>query len=282
MRRMDTQALLPLFDRETRVLIDYPGMLKETLLDSAGAPRVVRFTRPPPGRSHVQYARLAPEAVEAEIDSQIGYFTANRLIWDWKVYAHDQPADLGQRLQARGFVPDDPGTVMALDIASAPETLLAPVSAPLRAITRREELVDVISVLSPVWGEDFSWVTERLGGHLAIPGYLEVYVAEAEDQPACAGWVYFPPGTQFASLWGGSTLSEFRGRGLYTAVLAARVQSAQRRGYRYLFIDASPMSQPIVARHGFEPLTTAQWWEWPVEKTTGEEQPATRGAAAAE
>jgi hypothetical protein len=58
-------------------------------------------------------------------------------------------------------------------------------------------------------------------------------------------------------------VAAFRGRGLYQAVLAARVQAARRRGYRYLYIDASPMSRPIVARHGFEQLTTMQWFEWP-------------------
>jgi hypothetical protein len=41
------------------------------------------------------------------------------------------------------------------------------------------------------------------------------------------------------------------------------VQEARQRGYRYLTIDASPMSRPIVARHGFIQLTSAIQFGWP-------------------
>ncbi|MCC6192435.1 MAG: hypothetical protein IT318_25685 [Anaerolineales bacterium] len=52
------------------------------------------------------------------------------------------------------------------------------------------------------------------------------------------------------------------GRGRYTALLAARAQEARRRGVRYLTIDASPMSRPIVARHGFTYLTNTIQFGW--------------------
>jgi hypothetical protein len=45
-------------------------------------------------------------------------------------------------------------------------------------------------------------------------------------------------------------------------VLAARVQEATARGYRFVTIDASPMSRPIVARHGFRLLTMAWACKW--------------------
>jgi hypothetical protein len=100
-----------------------------------------------------------------------------------------------------------------------------------------------------------------MGDHLAIPDYLSVYLAYVDEQPACAGWVYFHPGSQFASLKGGSTLPEYRQRGLYTTVLAVRVQEAIRRGYRFLTIEAGPMSRWIVSSHGFQLLTTAYDYE---------------------
>jgi GNAT superfamily N-acetyltransferase len=125
----------------------------------------------------------------------------------------------------------------------------------------------VISILEEVWGGSFAWVSNRLGGHLEIPGYLKAYVAIVEDQPAAVGWVYFHEGSQFASLWGGSTVDQFRGRGLYTALVARRVQEAIRRGYRYLVIDTSPMSRPIVEKLGFRLLTFAQDYQWNLEES---------------
>ena len=58
-------------------------------------------------------------------------------------------------------------------------------------------------------------------------------------------------------------------RGLYTALVATRVQAALRRGYRFLTIDASPMSQPIVASHGFQLLTYACDYAWKPESGLG-------------
>ena len=95
---------------------------------------------------------------------------------------------------------------------------------------------------------------------------IQFYMAYADGVPACAAWIRFHPGTQFASLWGGSTLPAYRRRGLYTAVLSVRAQEARRRGYRFLTIDASPMSRPIVAKHGFQVLTFAHACNWHVKR----------------
>ena len=82
------------------------------------------------------------------------------------------------------------------------------------------------------------------------PGYLSVYVAYVDGQPACAGWISFHANGRFADLWGGATVAEHREMGLYTAVLAKRTEEAVACGYRFLTTDASPMSRPILAKHG--------------------------------
>jgi hypothetical protein len=123
-------------------------------------------------------------------------------------------------------------------------------------------LDDVVQVEAQVLGGDFGWLKQRLSQHLEIPDYLSVYVAYVDEQPACSGWIYFHPHSQFAGLFGGATLPTYRQRGLYTAVLAVRVQEAVRRGIRFLATGASPMSQPILARNGFRLLTYAHALEW--------------------
>ena len=253
---MDNQELLQLFDREQRIEIEYPEMRKDLL------PGIVRFVRPAPGMSFVLYSRLDETSVDAAIEAQVAYFSALGQPFEWKAYTHDTPADLPERLRARGFEVEDPEAVMILDLHAAPESLLGPLPDGVRRLERREELGEVKAVLAQVWGGNFDWVDRRLGGDMEIPGYLSVYTAEAEGQIGCVGWIYFHAHSQFASLWAGSTLPDLRRRGLYTAVLAARVQEAVRRGYRYLVIDAGPESKPIVARHGFSLLTEAYDCEW--------------------
>jgi GNAT superfamily N-acetyltransferase len=87
-------------------------------------------------------------------------------------------------------------------------------------------------------------------------------VAYVQNVAAACAWIRFPPGSPFASLWGGATLPELRNRGLYTALLAARVQEARARGWRYLTIDAGHMSRPIVEKRGFRLLTYATACNW--------------------
>jgi GNAT superfamily N-acetyltransferase len=148
-----------------------------------------------------------------------------------------------------------------LDVQKASPYLYEPVQADIRRITDIHALKDVIYVLDQVWGGHNSWVNDRLGGHLQVPGYLSVYVAYVEDQPAAVAWTYFPRG-HFATLFAGSTVPEYRRQGLYTSLLATRVQEIRARGYLYAVVETGAMSRPIVARHGFQHLTTVYDYEW--------------------
>jgi predicted acetyltransferase len=82
------------------------------------------------------------------------------------------------------------------------------------------------------------------------------------EQPVSAAWIYFPNHSQFASLWGGSTLDGFRKQGFYTALLAVRAQEAKSRQVKFLTVDASPMSRPILEKLGFEMIAYSYACKW--------------------
>jgi len=255
---METKDILALYDEEQRINIEYPGVLKER------RPHVIRYVSESGGPHFILYSRLAGADVEAVIVEEQAYFSPLGEV-EWKVYAHDRPADLRQRLVARGFEAEEPEAVMILVLEETPRLVVStlPAGVTVRRLERADQLEGVRRVEELVWeGEDFAWLTEKLGADLAQPGYLSVYAAYVDGQAACAGWIYFHANGEFADLWGGSTVPEQRDRGLYTAVLAARVQEATARGYRFLTIDANPMSRPIVARYGFRLLTMAWACKW--------------------
>jgi hypothetical protein len=253
---MNRQEVLASFDRQQRIEIEFPDMRKEV------TPHVTRFLRPAPGMSLILHGRLDAGNADAVIREQVEYFTRQGLAFTWKAFEHDSPPDLADRLVRAGFAADTPEGVMVLDLSSLPPSLAQPPSAGVRRIETREGLGDVIRVMEQVWGGSFAWMWDRLGGHLAVPGYLSIYVAYVHDEPACSGWIYFNLKGNFAGLWGGSTVPALRGHGLYRAVLAARVQEAAARGYHYITLDAGEMSAPIVLRHGFELLTVAHTCDW--------------------
>ncbi len=249
--------LLALYDREMRINIEYPGVRRESF------PQLVRFIRPAPGMNFIAYSRLDEAHMDEIIQQQIADLAPLLQPFSWHVYEHDQPASLQNRLAAHGFAPDDePDAVMALAAQEAQPILRATIRAEVRRLEHRNQLDDVITVEQHVLGGNFGWIKSRLGDHLDIPGYLSVYVAYVEGQPASVGWVYFNPGSQFASLFGAATRREYRQRGLYSALLAARVQEAIGRGYAFVTTGASPMSQPILMQNGFRLLTHAFAHEW--------------------
>jgi GNAT superfamily N-acetyltransferase len=81
-------------------------------------------------------------------------------------------------------------------------------------------------------------------------------IASFDGTAVAAGRVEYQPDTDFASLWGGGTLPAWRGRGVFRSLVAYRAALASARGFRYLQVDASSDSQPILRRLGFVELAT--------------------------
>jgi GNAT superfamily N-acetyltransferase len=267
---MDREQLLRLYDREERQDATFYNSLREE------TPHIVRY-RPRPGMKGgcwILYSRLTADNADRVIEEQVADFERLGLEFEWKLYDHDQPPDLRDRLAAHGFVIGEAEALMILDLAQISEALLQPVTHDIRRITDPEQIYEaVIAVHEEIWEERQGWLAEELAQELRLDGaHISFYAGYVDDRPVCSAWIRFSErgqsaGGQFASLWGGSTLPAYRKRGFYTALVATRAQEAIRRGYRFLTIDASPMSRPIVARHGFRLLTYTYPCEWQPSST---------------
>lgn len=249
MSDLSHKALQQLFTRQMRQDLIIPDMCRES------TPEVVRYIRPAPGMSMILHSHLDAQNALPVIKSEIQYFSSRNLPFSWKVYDYDTPPSLLEILTREGFTPDPPDALMIFDTAEVEQNRF-PSTEHILCRIDEDRLVDVAQVLESVWGGNFDWIFQRLGAHLRIPGYISIFVAYIENQPGCAGWTYYPPGSEFASLWGGSTIPALRSRGLYSAVLEARIQEAVSRGIRYLVTDASPMSKPVLEHFGFFQLAT--------------------------
>ena len=197
------------------------------------------------------------------IARQRDYFAARGEAVEWKTYDYDEPADLPARLRAAGFVPEEPETVLVAPAAAVAAVPVLPGGVVLRQVTADADMRRIAAMESRVWDSDRGWTGDHLIREVAAApdGYV-VLAAEAAGQVVAAGWVEFRPGSQFAGPWGGATLREWRGRGIYRALVARRAQLAAARDVRYLQVDASSNSAPILRRLGFQPLTTTTPYVW--------------------
>jgi len=245
---MDTLEMRALYDEDQRKAIEYPDMRRDV------QPMVVRhIDTSGGGEGTIVYSRLNETNVDEAIREQVAYFEGIGQDFEWKVYDYDHPADLKDRLGSHGFAVGEDEAIMVLDLEEARTTLWQPVHADVRRILSAERIWDVLTVERQVWDEDFTGLARYLGDSLRnYSEQMSIYVAYANDEPASTAWIYFPKRSQFASLWGGSTVDAFRRQGLYTALLAVRAQEARRRQVRYLTVDARPMSRPILEKYGFE------------------------------
>ena len=203
----------------------------------------------------------------AELDEliarQVRFFAERGERFEWKLYGHDRPADLPERLRAAGFVPEERETVViatAAGIAAPPQP---PDGVTLRETRSRVDLDRIADLELAVWDQEHGVLADELEAEIAAdPESLAVVLAEAGDVLTCAAWVRFEHGTEFATLWGGATLPEWRRRGIYRSLVAQRAGLAVERGFRYLEVDASDDSRPILERLGFVAVTTTTPFIW--------------------
>jgi GNAT superfamily N-acetyltransferase len=202
--------------------------------------------------------------LDALIARQRDFFAARGEAVEWKTRGHDLPADLPRRLTAAGFVAEPHETVLIGEAGhlAATEPLLAE-GVTVRQVTADADMRRIAEMASEVWGDDRSWLAAELTDRLRDNANQTVVVAaEAGGRIVSAARMEFEPGTQFAGLWGGSTLAEWRGRGIYRALVACRAQIAAARGTRYLQVDATEDSRPILERLGFTAVTTTTPYVW--------------------
>jgi GNAT superfamily N-acetyltransferase len=207
---------------------------------------------------------LRGEALDALIVRQRDHFAALGMPVEWKTYAYDQPDDLPQRLIEAGFAPDERETLVVAE-ASALSGLATEVPGVTIRETSSDDDFEAIGRLhTEVWEDDWGWIVDDLRdrAHRLGPDGIRILVAEADGRVVSAAWLVMRPGTPFAGLWGGSTLASHRGRGIYRGLVSRRAAIAQEAGYRYLQVDASDMSRPILERLGFDVLTTTTPYVW--------------------
>ncbi|MFE3638804.1 GNAT family N-acetyltransferase [Streptomyces cellostaticus] len=250
---LDHAAVLALYDRDMRegARPDGPG----ARVERAGA--VVRQTGGAHGWNGVLWSGLGEATADRVIRDQIAHFTGLGLDFEWKLYAHDRPADLGARLAAAGFRAEPEETLLVGEADRLARDPGTPDGIRILRATGPAGVELVVRVHESAFGTDGTRLRHRLLARLAAdPGSVLALVALAGDEPVGSARMELVPGARFAGLWGGGIVEAWRGRGVYRALVAHRARVAAARGCRYVQVDASPMSRPILERLGFHALST--------------------------
>lgn len=259
-----TETLLAAHDTQIRATVE--ARLPRTWTAFPDG-RVLRVSTP--HRSFAFSDGLA-DASEDELDGYIHrarqFFAERNEPVEWKLYSNDHPL-LRTRLEAAGFQAEHEESVIVGRVADVLDAGQAPEGVTIRATSTRTDLERIAAMESEVWAQDWSWLADDLADRITGgPDNIVILVAEADDVVVSAAWLVVMPGTRFGGLWGGSTLAQWRRRGIYRALVAERARVAQERGLEFLQVDASEDSRPILERLGMHRVATTTPMVWQPEK----------------
>lgn len=252
MRAEDKTAIMELLDFERQTIL-YPSMTRFS------DPEVIRDISEDGESGEIVFSSCSKSTVDQVIAEQIQNARSGQYELEWKLYGHDKPDCLGERLVAAGFEAGEKESFMVFLASDASLANFGVVNDDIRRITDREGLRDYQIIREEVSGESCAKEIERYGSMLENhPDNMSVYVAYIDGEPAACGRMYFHQDSKFAGLYGGNTRERFRKRGLFTQIVAVRIREAMSRGIVNISVDALPTSEPILRKRGFESVTYTQ------------------------
>lgn len=192
------------------------------------------------GLNEVTFARLEAGEIERVVDETIAMYRAHGCKFMWRVGPDSTPA-LKEVLARRGGVHGlSHGMARSTEMELSRDIAVEPVDATnVDAYTRAQ---------AEGWGMDPGPLAAVTACVLEVGTFQRMYLARIAGEPAAtAASAVFE---RSVYLMGGVTLARFRGRGLYRALVAARMADA---GVPLAISHArASTSAPILERLGFE------------------------------
>jgi len=264
----DPTALLHAYDGQLRQETEVPSAIA---VDRLGPLVLATFLG---GRGFITYRTLEVEGRPADeesvrrlVDGALAHYEARPEIHrvEWKTRGHDHAPGLHEALVARGFVPDEPESIMVGEAQLLAVDVELPAGIAVRRVTDEADVRAMCAMQGEVFGDDEEEAAEhavQILHRLQTRDDMEMWVAEHDGRIVSAGRLEPVVGTEFAGIWGGATRPEYRGKGIYRALTAARARSAIAHGKRYINSDSTEFSRPILERSGFVKVSTTTPYEW--------------------
>ena len=164
----------------------------------------------------------------------------------WWLGPNANPKNLGELLIGHGWTGPNPMPAMMVDLCELKDTPL-PAETEIRPVVSREDLGTWHAVVA----EGFGMAVE-VARVFDLPNAQvgKFYTAYSEGKPVAVSAVFFNGG--IAGIYCVATISEFRGRGLGSAITVIPLLEAAKGGYKIGTLQASTMGHPVYERLGFK------------------------------
>jgi hypothetical protein len=260
---MDRVAgLLAAYDDQLRTDAETPGAVAVAQL---GPLRLVTFEG---GRGFVTYRDLGGadvQAIQKLVKETVAHYRRDPNIRriEWKTRGHDRAPGLHDALLSNGFTPDEPESIMIGEAHLLAVDVPLPAGVQVRRVTAEADVRAMCAMQAAVFGDPESdEEADALLRRLTFDDGMELWLAESQGPIIGAGRLEPVRGSQFAGIWGGATRPDWRGRGVYRALTAARARSALSAGKTLIHSDSTEYSRPILERSGLVRVSTTTPYRW--------------------
>ncbi len=201
--------------------------------------------------NEIVISRLDAADTDAAIDEAIATYAAHAAPVKWCVGPWTEPADLGARLEARGF--------RGWDVRGMACPASLAIDAPPDVLTERVESGATLDAYLACEQQGWAMPDDERDLHRGAieralaSARLELWLARIEgDVVGTTGLVEFEDHAYF---FGAQVLERARGRGAYRALLDVRLRRVRERGLAFAVTQArAATSAPILARLGWTPV----------------------------
>ncbi|MBP3036554.1 GNAT family N-acetyltransferase [Arthrobacter sp. zg-ZUI100] len=215
--------------------------------------------------THGAFEDAEESAIRAWVVEALAHYRRDPAVTrvEWKTRGHDHAPGLHDALVRNGFEPDEPEAIMIGAAAALAVDVQLPPGVHLRKVTEEADIRAMSAMQDEVFGDPASNNNaESLLSRVRKSPDMELWIAEHGDTIVSAGRLEPVAGTDFAGIWGGSTLPQWRGQGIYRALTAARARSALKLGKTLIHSDSTEYSRPILERYGLVRVSTTTPYRW--------------------
>lgn len=258
----DRGDLLAAYDEQLRTDAETPSAVSVT---QHGPLRLATFLG---GCGFITYRDLDDadgDAIRRLVPEALAHFQADpdMIRVEWKTRGHDRAPGLHEALLDHRFTPQEPESIMLGKARLLAVDAALPEGVTLRTVTTESDVRAMRAMQAEVFGDPVSdEMANALLHRLSLKDGMQLWVAEAAGHIVSAGRLEPVAGTDFAGIWGGATRQEWRGRGIYRALTAARARSAIQLGKSLINSDSTEYSRPILERAGLIKVSTTTPYHW--------------------
>jgi ribosomal protein S18 acetylase RimI-like enzyme len=196
---------------------------------------------------------LEPDRADEVIDGTLARFRERGAPFVWWVMPSASPADLADRLAARGLVDDGNWPGYAVEVGRLVDP--PPVEGlEIRRVRHEDDLDAYVGVFAPIlspspaFTEVFVRATRRIGLDDDAP---EVhFLGLLHGEPVATVSLVTAGGA--SGIYNVTTVEAARGRGIGAAMTVAAARHGAERGFTLATLQASTMGRPVYERLGFE------------------------------